>query len=153
MLLTRLMIFTLLSLTGAWAAAQGAPAAREFPGLEAGHYRLVEGSDKLCRSFTISPKDLQARVLNVGGRYTMIMRNARRQVESDLDANCEFVEEATKETSDVDTVLTRANSELCGGVTKSKTISKFLFRGDRIWLDHAIQNGTRNVSYRCAWQR
>lgn len=150
MFLNRWILFVGLSLAAVFAEAQ---ASREFPGLEVGTYRLVEGPDKLCRAFTIQASDLKARVLNVGGRYSMLMRNAKRQVESDLDANCEFIEEATKEVSDVDTVLTRSNSEVCGGVVKSKTVSKFMFRGERVWLDHAIQDGPRNATYRCTWQR
>ncbi|MBX3019901.1 MAG: hypothetical protein KF767_18585 [Bdellovibrionaceae bacterium] len=150
MFLIRVLLLLSVSFTGALSFAQNP---REFPGLETGSYRLVEGNEKLCQSFSIRPSDLKERIINVGGRYQMLMRNAKRQVESDLDANCEFVEEATKETSDVDTVLTRSNSEVCGGVAKTKTVSKFLFRGDRVWLDHAIQDGPRNVSYRCAWQR
>lgn len=150
MFLIRAFFLLSLSFVGSFAIAQSG---REFPGLETGNYRLVEGDEKLCQAFSIHPRDLKERVLNVGGRYKMLMRNAKRQVESDLDANCEFIEEATKEVSDVDTVLTRSNSEVCGGVAKSKTVSKFLFRGDRVWLDHAIQDGPRNVSYRCFWQR
>lgn len=146
-----------MSLILSWGAssvvAVAGNASADFPGLEPGHYRLTEGSDQLCRSFSIEASAIKSRRLEVGGRYTMILRNARRQVESDLDPNCEFVEEATKESSDVDTVMTRANSEICGGVTKSKTVSKFLFRGEKIWLDHAIQEGPRNVSYRCVWTR
>jgi hypothetical protein len=127
--------------------------AAPLPGLEAGHYGLVEGSPKLCAPYRLSELDLQSPRITVGGRYALILKNARKQIESDLDANCEFIEEATKAVSGAESTVTRTNSEVCGQSVKSKITSKFTFRGEQVILDHQIQEETRQVGYRCVWAR
>lgn len=129
-------------------------AAGQLPGLEAGHYALVEGSPKLCAPYKLSELDLQSPKITVGGRYSLLLKNARKQVESDLDPSCEFVEQSTKEILNGETLISRTNSEVCGGaVVKSKISSKFVFRGPQVVLDHSIQEDVRQAAYRCVWNR
>lgn len=122
-----------------------------LPGLESGNYRRIEGPKELCANFQITTRDLKASYLQLGARYQVILKNSRKQVESDLDPSCIFVEETQKELSSNESLVRRVNAEVCKGVPQTKVLSEYTFTPGQITLDHTITDNTRQAHYKCKW--
>lgn len=115
--------------------------------LETGRYELTSGEKNLCSNFTVTEATRQSKKVTFGGFYGFEVRNSDHNVESDLDASCEFREQNRLSEEDNSTVLVRINEEICKGKLRSRTVSEAKIREGEIEIHHQVGGAELN----CIW--
>lgn len=129
-------------------------AAELLPGFAPGKYVLASGDKELCENFSLDQKDLEATVINIGGKYPMRNQRSKSVLDSDINPRvCEFRQTTDRSTSVNETTLVRINGEYCRNERKFESESRVRFRADRIYLEQITFEKGHEETYTCEWTR
>ena len=142
-----------LSLLLVLALASTAHAAETYPGLEVGRYKVKPGSEEFCVSFKLGAKAAAGGKIEMGPQITMLNKNSKTVIKSDIDENCEFRQVTARETRGGETRLMRVNGEFCDN--KRKTEQKYVvtFRGPEIHLEFTDVGPEGTATFLCNFAR
>ncbi|WP_413584929.1 hypothetical protein [Bdellovibrio sp. HCB274] len=99
-------------------AFSGIAHAQSVPDLTFGKYKMSSGDEEICNDFEVAKRDLKLKTLTIG-TDSMPLTNEDIKMQSDLDDNCEFTQNATRVDDSSSTTLTRIDKEICQGQVKS----------------------------------
>ena len=122
--------------------------------LTPGSYARTRGDADLCPGFPLSGRVGKELVL---GRYRFHTEPSTADVESDLDKNCRFLEEQTRQDLDSATIFSRRNIHRCHGKNVSDILIIATIKPGEITLSIKqtdIEDG-KTTTYpddHCAWK-
>ena len=128
------------------ASALAKPIAPLTPGL----YVRTDGVVHLCRPFEVTKGMNSGKTITFSAIYIFNLENSSKRTESDLDPDCEFLEENSREDLADKTILTRTNSEVCKGETKSEMTNRMEITSTGMRLDVTDKVG-KDPGYFCTW--
>jgi hypothetical protein len=118
--------------------------------LRPGPYVRTDGVVHLCRPFEVIKGMDTGKTVTFSALYIFNLENSTKRTESDLDPDCEFLEENTREDLPGKTVLTRTNAERCGGVVKTEMMNRMEITPTGMRLDVTNKLGN-DPGYFCTW--
>ena len=124
--------------------------AQKITALSAGGYVLSSGPKNLCPNFSFSEASATGKSISVGTRYSYETHNSTHDVQSDIDAECEFREQNVREDRSGEVVLTRTNEEVCKGNRVSITVSTATINPTEVQVRHEIEGAP---AYTCIWKK
>jgi hypothetical protein len=132
-----------------WTAGFSAQA-QKITVLSAGGYVLTSGPKNLCASFSFSAASATAKSISIGTRYSYETVNSTHNIQSDIDADCEFRETNAREDRTGEVILTRTNDEICKGNRVSRTLSTATIHPTEVQVRHEIEGAP---AYTCIWKK
>lgn len=153
--------FILCALT----AAHASGTTSETDGIETGVYlpvpSLASGEHHMCDKeavtvsvFTIpSPQD-KRKAVRLSGRFSYFvpLQEGVSKITSDIDSNCVFVEKSTREGGPGKFTVSKTDSEICNGTTKSADVTTMTITPGRITLEITDKNGV-GPGYTCVYDK